>query len=181
MTAESTIQINLDDMRADPRFSQLDGRGTVVVVIDTGADLDHPFFGPDADGNGIADRIVYQYDFVGANDADASDSNGHGSNVASIVGSQDATYAGMAPGADLIVLRAFSGNSALPSDVKEALAWVASNGAALNIVSVNLSFGTPLSNYNTERDSTYATEAANIAAQGIAIVAAAGNDFQLLN
>ena len=30
-----------------------------VVVIDTGIDLNDPFFGPDADHNGVADRIVY--------------------------------------------------------------------------------------------------------------------------
>ncbi len=68
-----------------------------MVVIDTGIDLNHSFFGPDADHDGVADRIVYSYDFYGSNDSNASDFHGHGSNVASIIGSQDGTYTRMAP------------------------------------------------------------------------------------
>ena len=33
------------------------------MILDTGMDLNHPFFGPDADSNGVADRIAYHYDF----------------------------------------------------------------------------------------------------------------------
>ena len=43
---------------------------------------------PQCDGDGQADRIVYQHDFAD-NDYDASDHNGHGSNVASIAASSD--------------------------------------------------------------------------------------------
>src|SRR5262249_159032 len=92
--ADSSL-IGLDQFRSDSRFNWINGRGLSVAVIDTGIDLNHPFFGPDNDHNGIADRIVYSYDFSGLNDPDASDTDGHGSNVASIVGSQDATFTGM--------------------------------------------------------------------------------------
>jgi hypothetical protein len=95
--ADSSL-IHLDQFRADPRFSGIDGHGVSVVVLDTGIDLNHGFFGPDANHNGVADRIVYSYDFTGSNSSDASDRNGLGSNVASIIGSQDGTYTGMAPG-----------------------------------------------------------------------------------
>ena len=119
----------------------IDGRGLSVSVIDTGIDLNHPFFGPDADHNGVADRIVYSYDFYGGNDPNASDFIGHGSNVASIIGSQDATYTGMAPGVNIIALKVFpDGSGGAPtSDITEALNWVVANRAAYNIVSVNLS------------------------------------------
>ncbi|MFN7195446.1 MAG: S8 family serine peptidase, partial [bacterium] len=73
---------NIAAFRADPRFAGIDGAGYSVVVIDTGIDLDHPFFGPDANGDGIADRIVFQQDFFGANDPSAADGNGHGTHVA---------------------------------------------------------------------------------------------------
>src|SRR5262249_45602988 len=111
-----TSLIHLDQFRSDLRFAGIDGSGVSVVVIDTGIDLNHSFFGPDANNNGIADRIVFQYDFSGSNDANASDTNGHGSNVASIIGSQDATHTGMAPGRHIIALKGFPpGNGAPPT------------------------------------------------------------------
>ena len=92
--------------RQDPRFANLDGSGVTTVVIDTGIDLDHPFFGPDANGDGIDDRIMFQYDFADG-DPNASDVAGHGSHVASLIGSQDSAYPGVAPGTDLIALKVF--------------------------------------------------------------------------
>src|SRR5947208_16637370 len=88
LSQQDTSLIRLSDFRADPHFAGIDGRGETVVVIDTGIDLDHPFFGADANHDGAADRIIYSYDFSGGNDSDASDTVGHGSNGASIIGSQ---------------------------------------------------------------------------------------------
>jgi subtilisin family serine protease len=65
--------------------------------LDTGADLDHTAFGPDANSDGVGDRIVYDWDYVN-NDSNASDDNGHGTNVAGIA-------AGLASGANLIILK----------------------------------------------------------------------------
>jgi hypothetical protein len=128
--------------RTDPRFAGIDGSGFSVVVIDTGIDVDHPFFGPDNDGDGVADRIVYQYDFAD-DDPDASDTNGHGSNVTSIVASEDSTYTGMAPGANIIHLKVFADGSGSYQyeDLEQALSWVVENTEEFNIASVNMSIG----------------------------------------
>ena len=176
-TVQSSSVINLDDFRADPRFAGIDGSGYSIAILDTGIDLDHPFFGPDADFNGVADRIAYQYDFADG-DADASDVNGHGSNVASITASQDPTYTGMAPGADLIILKVFgdSGGGDFGM-VESALQWVVANAAAYNIVSINMSLGdggnytSPISLYGL------GDELADLTAAGVMTVVAAGNDF----
>ncbi|MBM4077524.1 MAG: peptidase S8, partial [Planctomycetes bacterium] len=93
---------------ADPRFSNINGQGYSVVVIDSGIDLDHPYFGPDANGDGVADRIVYQYDFYGSNDSNASDGHGHGTHVAGIIGSSNTTYPGIAQNINVIALKVFS-------------------------------------------------------------------------
>ncbi|MBD2492629.1 Calx-beta domain-containing protein, partial [Aulosira sp. FACHB-615] len=82
-TTTATNLINLDDFLADSRFAHIKGQGYTTVIIDTGIDLDHPFFGADNNNDGIGDRIIYQYDFAD-NDNDASDKNGHGSHIASI-------------------------------------------------------------------------------------------------
>lgn len=175
-----TSLIHLDQFRADPRFAGIDGRGLSVVVIDTGIDLNHGFFGPDADNNGIADRIVYSYDFSGGNDSDASDTNGHGSHVASIVGSQHGTYTGMAPGVNIIALKVFpngAGNvQASSADIVEALNWVVANRSAYNIVAVNMSLGQG-DNRSTATSSIYAGQFATLAANNTAVVVASGNNY----
>ena len=180
-TAQSGPLIGTDDFRADARFAGIDGSGYGVVIIDGGIDLDDPFFGADANNDGISDRIVYQYDFAD-NDANAGDIDGHGSNVASIAASSDATYTGMAPGADIIALKVFSdsGNGYF-SDIEESLQWVINNAEAYNIVSVNMSLGDtsnrslPVSLYGI------GDELAVLASMNVVVVSASGNDFYGFN
>ncbi|HEY9690604.1 MAG TPA: Calx-beta domain-containing protein [Oculatellaceae cyanobacterium] len=167
---KATSLINLDDFLADPRFANIKGQDYSTVIIDTGADLNHPFFGADADNNGIADRVIYQYDFAD-NDADASDRNGHGSHITSIASQ-------IAPDANLIILKVFSDSgSGSFSDLEKALQWVATNSDTYNIASVNLSLGD--SQNWTTATSRYGIgdELAAIAAQDVIISAAAGNSF----
>jgi len=178
---DSGSLVNIDDFRADTRFAGIDGSGFATVILDSGIDLDHAFFGPDSDNNGIADRIVYSYDFADG-DTDASDVSGHGSNVSSIVASSDSTYTGMAPGADIIHLKVFEDSGAGNfSYVEQALQWVINNAATYNIASVNMSLGDS-GNYNTPQ-ALYgiADEMAALAALDIAVVSAAGNDFASFN
>jgi subtilisin family serine protease len=176
---QSAALIGLDDFRNDVRFAGVDGRGFSVVVLDTGVDLAHPFFGPDADHNGVADRIVYSADFVGDRGT-AQDAQGHGTHVSSIAVSQNPTYMGMAPGANLIHLRVLNdaGNGSAAS-IEAALQWAVANVAAYNIASVNMSFST-LNNYSTPNpraDFGITDEIAALAAQNVIVAAAAGNAF----
>lgn len=150
---ENNASVELDDAETDQllglnqfrnQYPGVDGSGFSVVVIDSGIDLNHPMFGSDKNGDGIADRIVYQYDF-GGEDGNASDFNGHGSNVASIAAGSPktygaVTYTGIAPGANIIALKAFTdlgiGSFAF---IEKALQWVVANAAKYNIASVNMS------------------------------------------
>jgi hypothetical protein len=169
--------VGLDDFRGDPRFANIDGSAFATVIIDTGIDLDHPYFGPDADHNGIADRIIYQYDFAD-NDPDASDRNGHGSNIASIIGSQDTTDRGVAPGTDLIMLKVFKDSGiGTFGDVERALQWVIDNQDTYHIGVVNMSLGDggtwahALSLYGI------GDELAALANENVLLVSAAGNHY----
>jgi Ca2+-binding RTX toxin-like protein len=166
----ATSLISLDDFWADSRFANIKGNGFTSVIIDTGIDFNHPIFGADADSNGIADKIVYQYDFADY-DADASDKNNHGSHIASI-------FASVAPESNIIALKVFKDNGAGSfADLEAALQWVAANSSAYNIASVNLSIGD--SQNWTTATSRYGIgdELAAIASQNIIINAAAGNSF----
>ena len=181
--------IRLDQLRTDSRFANLDGSGCAVAIIDTGIDADHPFFGPDSDQNGVADRIVFQYDFAG-NDGEASDSTGHGTHVASIIGSSDAVHGGVAPGVNIILLKVFDdGGTGVFSQAERALQWVANNAALYNIVAVNVSFGdgrnwdwpdtTDCGCGGTIRRETYglSDDLAVLRSMNILVSAAAGNSF----
>ncbi|MFM6834040.1 MAG: S8 family serine peptidase, partial [Dolichospermum sp.] len=168
--SQATSLINLGNFWADSRFANIKGNGLTTVIIDTGIDLNHPVFGADADNNGIADKIVYEYDFAD-NDTDASDKNNHGSHIASI-------FTSVAPESNIIALKVFKDNGAGSfSDLEKALQWVASNSSAYNIASVNLSIGD--SQNWTTATSRYGIgdELAAIASQNIIISAAAGNSF----
>jgi len=183
MTQQSGSLINMDDFRNDSRFAGIDGSGYCVVIIDTGIDLDHPYFGPDSDSDGVADRIIFQYDFADG-DFDASDQHGHGSNVSSIVGSQDSTNTGMAPGVNIIALKVFEdaggGNFGY---TEAALQWVINNATAYNIVSVNMSLGDVDDNGNSRNYNTSQAlygihdELSQLATQGVIVVSASGNSF----
>ncbi len=170
----ATNLINLNDFWSDSRFSNIKGQGQSIVIIDTGADLNHPLFGADANNNGIADKIIYQYDFAD-NDTDASDKNNHGSHITSIASQ-------IAPDANLIILKVFKDNgSGYFADLEEALQWVNTNANTYNVASVNLSLG---DNQNwTTATGRYGIgdELAAIAGQNILIAAAAGNSFYTFN
>ena len=176
--SQSGNLINMDDFRIDPRFSAFDGAGYAAVILDTGIDLDHPFFGPDLDENNVADRIVYYYDFADVDD-DASDVNGHGSNVCSIVASEDPTRTGMSPGVDIIALKVFrsSDGGGTFGYVERALQWVVNNAVAFNIASVNISLGDSGNWNNSDPRYDIDDELAALAAMNVIVVSASGNFF----
>ncbi len=175
-TAANQALIGLNQFQADPRFSGINGQGYSVVVLDSGVDVSNPYFGP-VGSNGVAAGIAYQYDFVD-NTASAPDLLGHGSVVASIIGSRDATNPGVAPGVRIIDLKVLDakGNGDF-GNVDRALQWVADNAAKYNIVAVNMSFGDggdytqPMSMYGL------GNVLAKLAQENIVTVSAAGNNF----
>jgi hypothetical protein len=146
------------------------GSGYAVAVIDTGVDYNHPAF---------AGRILPGYDFVN-NDADPMDDNGHGTHVAGIIGSANATYRGIAPGVNIIPLKVLGANgSGNFGDVEEALRWVINNRSRYNIAAVNMSLGA--GNYTSNPYTFLEDEFATLIGQGVFIAAAAGNSFYTNN
>ena len=174
-TNQSGPLINHDLFLSDSRYVGVDGTGFAAVILDTGIDLNHPFFGPST--GGVADRIVFSFDFAD-NDADASDFDSHGSNVSSIIASEDPIHLGMAPGADIIHLKVFpdSGAPASFDDIELALQWVVSNATTFNIASVNMSLSDG-GKYTTAVTSQLSDGLTQLAALNVITVSSSGNSF----
>jgi subtilisin family serine protease len=183
-TRESLPLIEVDDFRSgnpaldsDPRFVGINGRGFSAVIIDTGINLNHPFFGSDSNRDGIADRIIFNADYAN-HDRDATDFDGHGTNVASIVASQDITHPGVAPGASIVALKVFkdSGEGSF-AYTEQALQWVLENAEERNIASVNLSLGDGGNYFTVQQLHGISDELAALARRGVIVASASGNSY----
>src|SRR5947209_4319070 len=114
------------------------GAGVGVAIIDSGIDMTN------AD---LAGRVVYSEDFTGT--GVTTDLYGHGTHVAGIVGASGANsggkYHGIAPGVNLINLRALDASGAGADDnVIAAINRAIDLKAQYNIRVINLSLGRPV-------------------------------------
>lgn len=156
-----------------------DGDGQTVVVIDSGIAYQHTALGG---GYGTGYQVVGGYDFAeGDNDPyDDGMAGSHGTHVAGIIGSRDASRPGVASGVDLVALRVFDDSGAGSYTwVEQALQWVHTHLNSFDhpITTVNLSLG---SEWNSETQPAWSTiedELAILEADGIFISVAAGNSF----
>ena len=155
-----------------------DGSGQTVVVIDTGIELNHSFFGKDENGDGVSDRIIFEKDFTNENDNTANDQNGHGTHVAGIIAGASETLPGIAPGANLIALQALTASgSGGAAGLEDALSWCIENAEKYNISVINMSLGFPTN--ETEPLEWFLTDELLALKQlGVSTVSASGNDYQ---
>jgi serine protease AprX len=146
------------------QLAGITGKDVTIAVLDTG------FW---ATGNdGIKKHILETLDVVnGASAAVAKDPYGHGTHVTSIA----AGVFGIAPDANLVLVRAFDGAGAGNyTDVIAGLNWIIANRAKYNIRVLNLSFGAPPQSNYWDDPLNRAVMAAWKA--GIVVVASAGNE-----
>jgi len=139
------------------------GSGAVVVVADTGADLDHPDLAANLD-------LVNARDFIDST-PDPDDKNGHGTHVSGIIAALNNTSGtlGVAPGATIVPVQVLSASgfgswSALADAVDHALAIGA------DVVNMSLGGGAPAAGHEL-----YAS-LADAFAGGVVLVAASGNE-----
>ena len=167
---EASKLIRVNEARA---LFKVDGAGVTVAVLDTGLRTSHVDF---------AGRVKAERNFTGDNGGnpnDASDGQGHGTNVAGIV-CAGGIHIGMAPGAGIIPIKVlFNGGGGSFQSISDALQWVIDNGAAHGISVVCMSLG---DSGNYQSDAGFAGDAIGaqitaLSAAGVACCIAAGNDY----
>ncbi len=156
---------------ARTQFS-VDGTGLTVAVLDTGLRTTHVDF---------AGKVVAQVNFTndnGANPNDATDGDGHGTNVAGIIVGRG-IHTGIAPGANVIPIKVLSNNgSGSSASIDSGLQWVITNRVAFNITAVNMSLGAD-SNLITDNfaGDPIIQKIQLLRAANVAVVVSAGNSF----
>ena len=102
--SESRPLINADDVENDLDYN---GTGSTICVIDSGIDYTYSDLGGCSSTNNISDgscdKVIAGWDYVN-NDANPMDDNGHGTNVAGIIVSQNQTYRGISPNVSVYVV-----------------------------------------------------------------------------
>jgi len=165
---DSLIRVN----RARDTF-QVDGSGLTVAVLDTGLRTTHVDF---------AGKVVAQQNFTadnGGNPNDASDGQGHGTNVGGIIVA-NRIHKGIALGANIVPLKvlANNGNGSFQA-IDSALQWVLDNHQDHSISVVNMSLGATDNNVDDSSFSNLRTTQLikDLKSRNVAVVVAAGNDF----
>ena len=137
----------------------IDGSGIGIAVVDTGVQGHIDMMGAD----GSAPRLM-EVPIVGSNISTLSgptDANGHGTHVAGIIAGSGAassdpqsfrTFQGIAPGANIISIRAlYPDGSGYTSDILAGIDWAIQNRLTYNIRVLNLSLGHPIfESYTTD-------------------------------
>jgi len=117
------------------------------------------------------------YNFID-NDLDPMDESEHGTHVVGIITSDDSTYRGVAPDADILMMRVCEGYSCPNSEIVAGIDWCIDNKDKYNISIMSMSLGNLEGGiYSSPCDSEVVAKAANRANNsGIFVVAASGND-----
>jgi len=150
------------DIKATASWEETKGAAdTVIAIIDSGVDFDHP---------DLKNKIVSRgHDFVN-DDEEATDDNGHGTFVAGVAAADtnnDEGIAGVAWNCRILPVKVVDAEGyAGYDDLIDGILWAADNGADI----INLSLGGPDSDDSLRDALRYANE------KGVVIAAAAGND-----
>ena len=148
----SALDISVPAVRGDRSRALLgDGTGVVIGIVDSGVDATHPALaGVDSMGQS---RLVAQANFVPTEPTNlGDDTHGHGTQVASVALSSDATRTGLAPDARYINARVTDSFNRFADDeqVRDGVGFAIDSGA--DVLNVSLNFFQTISGGGTQLD-----------------------------
>jgi len=178
-----------------PNYTEYQGEGMLVAVLDTGLDYKHPAFSmymPYEDiytaediayrvekgnlkGSYLNDKVAYAYDYAD-NDSEVYPTADHGTHVAGIIAANDDDEGiyGVVPYAQLAICKVFGDDGT--GTTAMALAAV-SDMALLGVDAINMSLGV-IAGFSHEGTSDVMNKAYNaIEELGIILCASAGNEY----
>ena len=175
------------------------GKGMVVAILDTGLDTSHEAFQNGVNsakytktdiqakisGNPLqageisvdsvykSSKIPFAYDYYD-NDTNVSGGNSHGTHVAGIVGANGGKVTGVAPDAQLMILKIFGddGSGAYDSDILAAL----DDAVMLGVDAINMSLGMT-AGFSQAAETRMQEVYQRVKNAGISLMCAAGNEY----
>ncbi|MFC9384991.1 S8 family peptidase [Streptomyces venezuelae] len=160
----------LDALKLPDAWKTSKGEDTVIAVVDTGVDLDHP---------DLKGRLVDGYDFVDGDD-EPKDLNGHGTHVSGIAAAHTDNGIGVtggAPGAKIMPVRVLGADgSGTDANITKGIVWAADQGADV----INLSLGESGLMARLLKGGILNQAITHANGKGAVVVAAAGNDSTAL-
>lgn len=175
------------------------GKGMVVAILDTGLDTSHEAFQNDVNGakytiNDIqakilnnklhageisvdsvykSSKIPFAYDYSEP-DTNVAGGNSHGTHVAGIVGANGGKVTGVAPDAQLFIMKIFGddGSGAYDSDILAAL----DDAVMLGVDAINMSLGMT-AGFSQAAEAKMQQVYQRVKNAGISLMCAAGNEY----
>ncbi len=196
-TAEGSVITSGSMINSDAANTEgYTGKGAIVAILDTGLDITHPAFAgavespvfskeavsekvaagslhttATADDLYKSDKVPFAYDYADK-DNDVSDANTHGTHVAGTIGANNAELRGVAPDAQLAIMKVFSNTEAGAAD-QDILAAL-EDCVILGVDAINMSLGTPCG--FTSESEIVNNVYDRVKNAGINLMVAAGND-----
>ncbi|MDE5415617.1 S8 family peptidase [Alkalihalobacterium chitinilyticum] len=137
--AEEKVPKGVVMVEAPQIWDKAQGEHIVIAVLDTGCQMDHP---------DLQERIIDGFNFTTDYSGDPenySDNNGHGTHVAGTIAASlnDGGVVGVAPKADLLILKVLSGTGGGKYDwiinaIHYAIHWEGLNGEKVRVISMSL-------------------------------------------